>query len=576
MQTRDYQLECVAKTFEAFQNGHKSVLNALPTGSGKTVVASLMAQQMDSFLFVVDREELAFQSQKTLQRVTGRSVYLECGPEFRAYKTAPGARCVVAMSQSMIRRKEAYPRDRFEYIFEDECHHSVSPTRTAIREYFTGKKGVIGFSATPERADGKAAGMVYETVPYQMSFLDAVDLGWLVPFKSRVVTCHDMDLRQFRGNAEYSTKELRKEIEKRAVIEHVAKKTIAIADGRQTVLFARTVQQSQQICEYLKSLGERAMHVDGKLPRFIRRDRLSQFSDRKIQFICNCGLIEEGVDVPGIEVVSMAAPIRSTGRFMQRVGRGSRAVVDLTGTTPEERRRQIAESEKPHFTVIDFVGQMDEHSAAMCFAGDLLAGDFDDEMRKVAIKLASGQDNADMRSIVQEAKNIVAHRRRKLTPHEEKEAARERYKKIERSREQAWIMGAVFHPFDVLKIDKKIADREVPKNDTYGRTMDASERYLRECHVPPREIGILTSSQRVYLARFLRARAETHAPYPQSRRIHACGYDASVLSKAEANALSARIVAANFVRPQEDGPNQQYLASQNGSPVSSSKDYVFI
>jgi superfamily II DNA or RNA helicase len=576
MDARNYQVECADKTFEAFDKGARGVLNALATGLGKTVIAGLMAQRMESFLFVVDREELAFQSQRTLQRMTGRQVYLECGPEYRAYKTAPSARCIVAMSQSMIRRKEAYGRDRFQYILEDECHHSVSPTRTQIREYFGGKRGVIGFSATPERTDNKAAGMVYDTIGFQMSFLDGVDLGWLVPFKSRVVTCHDMDLRKFTGSAEYSTKELRAEIEKQAVIEHVARKTVAIADGRQTVIFARTVQQSMQICEFLKSIGEKAVHVDGKMPRFIRRDRLSQFSERRVQFVCNCGLIEEGVDVPGIEVVSMAAPIRSRGRFMQRVGRGSRSTIDLTGKTPEERRKQIAESDKPYFTVIDFIGQMDEHSSAMCFAGDLLAGDFDDETRKVAIKLASGQENADMKSIVLEAKDIVAHRRRKLTPTEEKEAARERYAKVERSLEQRWIMQTVFHPFDVLNLDRKIADREVTKNDTYGRTLDASERYLKDCHVPPREIGILTSSQRVYLARLLRLRSDTHAPYAQARRIHACGYDASVLTKAQANELSARIISANFVRPQEDGPNQRYLASQSGSPVSPDKNFVFL
>jgi len=49
-----------------------------------------------------------------------------------------------------------------------------------------------------------------------------------------------------------------------------------------------------------------------------------------------------------------------------------------------------------------------------------------------------------------------------------------------------------------------------------------------------------------------------------------------LLTKAQANELSARIVKANFVRPEEDGPNQFYLASQSGSPVSSSKDFVFL
>lgn len=577
MDARDYQVDCTEATFKAFDNGAKGVLNALATGMGKTVIAGLMAQRMESFLFVVDREELAFQSQRTLQALTGHQVYLECGAEYKAFKNAPNARFVVAMSQSMIKRKEAYSQDRFQYIFEDECHHSVSATRSSIRDYFAGKRGVIGFSATPTRADNKAAGMVFDTVAFQMSFLDGVDLGWLVPFKSRVVSCNDIDLRGFKGSTEFSTQELRKQIEKQQVIEHVARKTLAIADGRQTVIFARTVQQSQQICQFLKSIGERATHVDGKMHRYMRRERLQQFGAKNFQIICNCGLIEEGVDVPGIEVVSMAAPMRSTGRFLQRVGRGSRATVHLSGATPEERRKQIAESDKPYFTVIDFIGQMDEHSAAMCFAGDLLSGDFDDETRKVAIRLATGRQDADMRAIVAEAKNIIAHRRRKLTPVQEKFAARERYAKIDKARENAWAMKTTFHPFDVLKLDKKAPDREISKSDQYGRSLDASERYLRDCKLTPQEIHLLTSPQRVYLARLLRARAESHAPYTQSRRIHSCGYEASDLTKAEANALSDRIIAAGFVRPAEDGPNTRYLAATNGAAsVSTTKDYVFL
>lgn len=577
MDGRDYQKACTDATFAAIDEGAKGVLNALATGLGKTVCAGLMARRMDSLLFIVDREELAFQSQRTLQRMTGKQVFLECGADYRAFKTAPGARFVVAMSQSMIRRKEAYSKEHFEYIIEDECQHSVSATRTAIRDYFAGRRATIGFSATPKRADNKAAGIVFDRVAYEMSFLQGVDLGWLVPFKSRVVTCHDMDLRGFKGSGEYKTEDLRKQIEKQAVIEHIARKTVAIADGRQTVIFARTVQQSQQICAFLKSMGIRATHVDGKMHRWVRRDRLNQFGERNFQIVCNCGLIEEGVDVPGIEVVSMAAPMRSQGKFMQRIGRGSRSTIDLTGTTPEERRLQIAQSDKPYFTVIDFIGQMDEHSAAMCFSGDLLSGDFeqDDEVKRAAIRFAAEGDGDDMIGALNKAKEYVAHKRRKLTPQQEREAARERYARAEISKEQIWQTTTVFHPFDVLALDKREPDREVPKSQQYGQVLQASERYLADCKLRPNEIAKLTQAQRVYLAKKLRERAETMAPYPQARTIHAAGYEPANMTKAEANALSIRIQNAGFVRPREDGPNERYMASRTGSPISSTKDFVF-
>jgi superfamily II DNA or RNA helicase len=543
-----------------------------------TVLAGMLAQRMESLLFIVDREELAFQSQEKLQSITGRPVALECGTEYKAFKTNPTAKIVVAMSQSLIRRLPAYSPDRFQYMMEDESHHSICATRTSIRNYFTGKRAVIGFTATPERADGKALGLAFDTTAYEMDYPTAVDLGWLVPFKSRILSCTEMDLRGFKKAVEFNQEALRLQTEKEAVIERIATKTMAVADGRQTVIFAQTVKQSEQINRYLRSIGERSTHVDGKMPRYLRRERLAQFGLKNFQFICNCGLIEEGVDVPGIEVISMAAPIRSTARFIQRVGRGSRAICDLDGATPEIRRKQIADSSKPWFTVIDFIGQMDDHCSSMCFSGDLLGGNFDDEERKVAIRLASGKDSPDMPAIMAEAKEIVAKRRAKLTPQQEKEEARKRYQKAGRAQEQTWAITTTFDPYAVLRLDKRTADKEVGKDEMYGRSLDASQQYLKACQLTPAEVRLLGSKEIVYLARVLRARANSHCSYLQARQIHARGYDASNLSKADGNRIMNRIIEAGYVRPEEDGPNELYEKHQASKvePVGRKQNYTFV
>lgn len=576
---RDYQVESVDSILKHIQAGSKGVLCAMATGLGKTGVAGFLAQHMDSLLFVVDREELAFQSKATLEAITGRPVALECGPEYKAFKTNPKAKIVVAMSQSLIRRLKAYDPNRFEFIIEDECHHSVSATRTAIRSHFTGSRATVGFSATPKRADGKAAGEVYDSVAYQMDAMQGTELGWLTPFRSRVLSCNEMDLRQVKmSRGEFNAAALRLQLEKQAVVERIARQTIAIADGRQTVIFAQTVDQSKMIDRFLRSIGERSTHVDGKLPRFARRDRLSRFSKGDHQFIVNCSLIEEGVDVPGIEVVAMAAPVRSAPRFIQRCGRGLRPVIEMTGLTPDERRKQIAESRKPWCTIIDFIGQMDDHCSSMCFAGDLLGGEFDDETRKVAIRLASGQETPNIPAIMAEAKEIVAKRRTKFTPLQLKEEARKRYQKAGRSAEQAWAVGTVFCPYAVLRIDKKTADREVSKEATYGRSYDASQSYLKACHLMPQEIRMLSSKEQVYLARVLRERADTKSSYVQTRQIHARGYDASNLSKIEGHELMNRIIDAGYVRPAEDGPNELYESSvaSKSEPVSKRQNFTFV
>ena len=118
---RDYQHEAVASTLKHIEAGSKGILLALATGTGKSVIAGMLATHMETMLFIVDREELAFQAKEKLESITQRRVALECGTEYKAFKTSPDAKFVVAMSQSLIRRLSAYGPNRFDYIMEDEC-----------------------------------------------------------------------------------------------------------------------------------------------------------------------------------------------------------------------------------------------------------------------------------------------------------------------------------------------------------------------------------------------------------------------------------------------------------------------
>ena len=178
-----------------------------------------------------------------------------------------------------------------------------------------------------------------------------------------------------------------------------------------------------------------------------------------------------------------------------------------------------------------------------------------------------------------EAKEIVAKRRAKLSPQQLKEDARKRYQQQGRAQEQNWALLTTFDPYAVLRLDKRTADREVSKEDMYGRSLDASQQYLKACQLTPQEIRLLGSKEIVYLARVLRERSSTHCSYIQARNIHARGYDASDLNKADGNRLMNRIVDAGYVRPVDDGPNELYeksRAAKSVEPVKKTPNFTFI
>jgi DNA repair protein RadD len=64
--------------------------------------------------------------------------------------------------------------------------------------------------------------------------------------------------------------------------------------------------------------------VDGNTPRDQRRDLIAALGDGAIDILCNCGLISEGLDVPGVVAAVLLRPTKSLALYLQMVGRALR------------------------------------------------------------------------------------------------------------------------------------------------------------------------------------------------------------------------------------------------------------
>jgi superfamily II DNA or RNA helicase len=60
---------------------------------------------------------------------------------------------------------------------------------------------ILGFTATPDRADKLALGSVFEAVAFDYNIRQAVDDGWLVPIKNNVVSVDGLDFSNVRSTA---------------------------------------------------------------------------------------------------------------------------------------------------------------------------------------------------------------------------------------------------------------------------------------------------------------------------------------------------------------------------------------
>src|SRR5690606_31209440 len=111
-----------------------------------------------------------------------------------------------------------------------------------------------------------------------------------------------------------------------------------------------------------------------RTPQAERQRILSGFKDGQIQYVVNCQILTEGVDIPSTSCVVMARPTGSRSLYCQCLGRGVRTLPGVVShdMTPEQRVAAIAASAKPDLLVIDLWCNSDRHK--LVSVADVLGG----------------------------------------------------------------------------------------------------------------------------------------------------------------------------------------------------------
>jgi superfamily II DNA or RNA helicase len=167
-----HQRAAVDAVTRALDQGARSGLWVMPTGTGKTRAYTALAAQLAlPTLVVVHRDELLRQAVAT---------FGEVWPEARV-ATLPGdgwpeAQVLVATVQSLHRRRKELPPDRFGLVVLDEAHHAARSWEEVARHFQP--RFLLGCTATPERLDGKPLAGLFGGEPlYVYPLRQAIDDG---------------------------------------------------------------------------------------------------------------------------------------------------------------------------------------------------------------------------------------------------------------------------------------------------------------------------------------------------------------------------------------------------------------
>jgi superfamily II DNA or RNA helicase len=342
MELRPYQQIIVDQIYKAWEQGATNVLAQLATGAGKTVLFSKIISDYSGYsIAVAHRMELVSQISLTLARYGVRhniiaqktvlreivSLHMaELGKSF----ICPNSRRFVAGVDTLIRMDNKTPWfSQVGLIVQDEGHHPLRVNKWGFAaSLFPNAKGLYP-TATPIRADGKGLGRkadgIMDVLITGISMRELISMGYLTEYRI-FAPPSDLDLSTvpISASGDYSPPKLRNAVHKAHITGDVVDHYLRIAEGKLGVTFAVDIESAVEIAKAFKAKGVSAEVISSKTPPLLRSAIMNRFRQREVLQLVNVDLLGEGVDVPAIEVISMARPTQSYGLYSQQFGRALR------------------------------------------------------------------------------------------------------------------------------------------------------------------------------------------------------------------------------------------------------------
>lgn len=355
---RPYQREGVQAVRARIHAGKRRIVFVLPTGGGKTVVASSIVESArekgSRILFCAHRRELIKQTTTKLFRMGiphDQVGVIMAGTPARAgalFGASPldvmaqlrergtsdpqidcelwglfGARRPQAPVQvASIDTARGKELGDFDLIIIDEAHRALAKGyRDLVAKY--PRAVILGLTATPYRADGKGLGELFDDLVPIATPRQLVEMGFLVEPRIFTVPASALpDLSKVSvSGGDYNAEELESAVDTSRLIGDLVDHWQRRAAGQRTVVFAASVKHSKNITERFCAAGVRAEHLDGETPTPDRDAILARLERGETLVVSNCGVLCEGWDMPIVSCAVLARPTMSEGLYLQQAGR---------------------------------------------------------------------------------------------------------------------------------------------------------------------------------------------------------------------------------------------------------------
>lgn len=348
---RDYQARAIESIVaRQLDEPNGSALVVLATGLGKTFVAAESLRRMrktgQRVLVLAHTVDLVLQLERAFWPflspnentvvVTGSDRPTEID-DLKHFSHVFATRDSVA---NLIERGESMPK--FDYVLVDECHHLGA---TVYEEVLNGLQVgqpdgpfLLGLTATPWRPNGDGLDHRFSEPVISVDLAKGLSDGYLSNVDYRMFT-DNIDwnkLDNLEGHA-LSPRSINRTlfIEEwdDAVADRLKEAWLELGPGGRCIVFCGTIDHAVRMSAKINAMGfanARAIYSGGTgsskatITPVERNKMLWDFADGRIGVLCAIDILNEGVDVPDVNLVVFQRVTHSRRIFTQQLGRGLR------------------------------------------------------------------------------------------------------------------------------------------------------------------------------------------------------------------------------------------------------------
>jgi DNA repair protein RadD len=315
MQLRGYQQQAIDDLRNAYRAGAKAPLLMGPTGMGKTVIFSAIAQSAVArgrqVLILVHRRELLHQASRKLT-----DIGLDHG-QIAAGIAQSNQPVQVASVQTLVRRL-----DRIDWkpslIIIDEAHHASAGQWSRILDKWPDAFR-LGVTATPCRLDGRGLGTAFDQLVLGPSVADLINAGFLSPARiyAPPVVADLTGLRRRAGD--YAADQAATAMNRPTVTGDAIGHYQRLAQGQRAIAFCCSIDHASHVAASFNAAGISAATLLGNTTD--RDAVVAGFDAGSVQVLVTVDVVSEGFDIPAASCAILLRPTQSLGLYLQQVGR---------------------------------------------------------------------------------------------------------------------------------------------------------------------------------------------------------------------------------------------------------------